>query len=216
MNLPQSIQPVDAKHVRYRGRRLVYFGGCDYYRLTRHPHLLKAHAQAVARDGLGTGASRMTTGNHPTHDALEAVLKKFFDCESATVIGDGYLANIALGQALGSGAKAFDALFIDEYAHLSLRDAAKFVGCPVVTYRHCDGDDLAKRLAKRKNDRQILLLTDGVFGATGRITPSRTWPRCSRTVPWSGWMTPTAQACSAIVCAARWNMLRHPASRGVN
>ena len=171
MNLPQSIQPVDATHVLYRGRRLVYFGGCDYYRLTRHPHLLKAHAQAVARDGLGTGASRMTTGNHPTHDALEAVLKKFFDCESATVIGDGYLANIALGQALGSGAKAFDALLIDEYAHLSLRDAAKFVGCPVVTYRHCDGDDLAKRLAKRKNDRQILLLTDGVFGATGRITP---------------------------------------------
>ncbi|HBT22920.1 MAG TPA: 8-amino-7-oxononanoate synthase, partial [Verrucomicrobiales bacterium] len=44
---------------------------------------------------------RMTTGNHPTHNALEAVLKKFFDCESATVIGDGYLANIALGQALG-------------------------------------------------------------------------------------------------------------------
>ncbi|MED5494870.1 MAG: aminotransferase class I/II-fold pyridoxal phosphate-dependent enzyme, partial [Verrucomicrobiota bacterium] len=87
-------------------------------------------------------------------------------------MGDGYLANIALGQARGSGAKAFDALFIDEYAHLSLRDAAKFVGCPVVTYRHCDGDDLAKRLAKRKTDRQILLLTDGVFGATGRITPS--------------------------------------------
>ncbi len=92
MKLPQSIQPVDATHVRYRGRRLVYFGGCDYYRLTRHPHLLKAHVQAVARDGLGTGASRMTTGNHPTHDALEAVLKKFFDCESATVIGDGYLS----------------------------------------------------------------------------------------------------------------------------
>ena len=171
MNLPQSIQPVDATHVRYRGRRLVYFGGCDYYRLARHPHLLKAHARAAARDGLGTGASRMTTGNHPAHDALEAELKKFFDCETATVIGDGYLANIALGQALGSGAKAFDALLIDEYAHLSLRDAAKFVGCPVVTYRHCDGDDLAKRLAKRKNDRQILLLTDGVFGATGRITP---------------------------------------------
>jgi len=99
VKLPQSIQPVDATHVRYRGRRLVYFGGCDYYQLTRHPHLLKAHAQAVARDGLGTGASRMTTGNHPVHYALEAVLKKFFDCESATVIGDGYLTNIALGQA---------------------------------------------------------------------------------------------------------------------
>jgi len=111
----------------------------------------------------------MTTGNHPAHDALEAELKKFFASETATVIGDGYLANIALGQALGSGAKAFDVLFIDEHAHLSLRDAAKFVGCQVVTYRHCDAADLAKRLAKGKNAWQVLLLTDGVFGATGRI-----------------------------------------------
>ena len=171
MSLPPSIQPVDATHVRYRGQRLVYYGGCDYYRLARHPKLLKAHSTAAARDGLGTGASRMTTGNHPAHDALEAELKRFFGCQTATVIGDGYLANIALGQALGACPKPFDAVFIDEHAHVSLRDAAEFMDCPVVTYRHCDADDLAKRLAKRQNVCRALLVTDGVFGATGRLTP---------------------------------------------
>ena len=171
MNLPPYIQPVDATHVRYRGRRLVYFGGCDYYRLARHPKLLKAHARASARDGLGTGASRMTTGNHPAHDALEAELKKFFGSATATVIGDGYLANIALGQALGSCSRPFDGLFIDEHAHVSLRDASQFIDCPTTTYRHCDAADLAKRLAKRKTTRRLLLVTDGVFGATGRIAP---------------------------------------------
>ena len=154
MSLPPSIQPVDATHVRYRGRRLVYYGGCDYYRLARHPKLLKAHSTAAARDGLGTGASRMTTGNHPAHDALEGELKRFFGCQTATVIGDGYLANIALGQALGACPKPFDAVFIDEHAHVSLRDAAEFIDCPVVTYRHCDAGDLAQGKDKRQQTRR--------------------------------------------------------------
>ena len=168
MSLPAAIQPDGATHVRYRGRRLIYFGGCDYYRLARHPRLLKAHARAAASDGLGTGASRMTTGNHPSHDALEKSLVQFFGGETATVVGDGYLANIALGQAAEG---RFDAAFIDEKAHMSLRDAAQFLGCPVVRYRHCDADDLAKRLSRRRAAKRVLLMTDGVFGATGRIAP---------------------------------------------
>ncbi len=168
MSLPEAIQPDDATHVLFRGRRLIYFGGCDYYRLARHPKLLKAHAQAAASDGLGTGASRMTTGNHPAHDELDAALTRFFGSETATVIADGYLANIALGQAANG---RFDAAFIDEKAHMSLRDGAKFLGCPVVRYRHCDADDLAKRLSRRRVAKRVLLMTDGVFGATGRIAP---------------------------------------------
>ena len=58
MSLPEAIQPDDATHVLFRGRRLIYFGGCDYYRLARHPKLLKAHAQAAARDGLAARAVR--------------------------------------------------------------------------------------------------------------------------------------------------------------
>ena len=168
MSLPEAIQPDDATHVRCRGRRLLYFGGCDYYRLAHHPKLLKAHNRTAERDGLGTGASRMTTGNHPAHEALETALVQFFASETATVVGDGYLANIALGQALKG---RFDAAFIDEKAHMSLRDAAQFIGCPVVRYRHRNADDLAKRLNRRRAVRRVLLITDGVFGASGSIAP---------------------------------------------
>ena len=168
MSLPEAIQPDDATHVRHHGKRLIYFGGCDYYRLAHHPKLLKAHSQAAARDGLGTGASRMTTGNHPAQDELEKSLVNFFGYETATVVGNGYLANIALGQAANG---RFDAAFIDENSHMSLRDAAQFLGCPVMRYRHCDADDLARRVSRRRAARRVLLMTDGVFGATGRIAP---------------------------------------------
>ena len=168
MSLPEAIQPDDATHVRHHGKRLIYFGGCDYYRLAHHPKLLKAHSQAAARDGLGTGASRMTTGNHPAQAALEKSLVNFFGDATATVVGNGYLANIALGQAANG---RFDAAFIDEKAHMSLRDAAQFLGCQVMRYRHCDAADLAKRLSRRRAAKRVLLMTDGVFGATGRIAP---------------------------------------------
>ena len=58
MSLPEAIQPDGATHVRYRGSRLIYFGGCDYYRLAHHPKLLKAHAQAAARDAPVPSPSR--------------------------------------------------------------------------------------------------------------------------------------------------------------
>ena len=54
---------------------------------------------------------------------------------------------------------------------MSLRDAAQFLGCPVMRYRHCDADDLARRVSRRRAARRVLLMTDGVFGATGRIAP---------------------------------------------
>ena len=168
MSLPRAIQPDGATHVRWRGRRLIYFGGCDYYRLAHQPKLLKAHALGAARDGLGTGASRMTSGNYPSHDKLEKSLVKFFGCETATVVGNGYLANLALGQATCG---RFDVAFIDEKVHLSLRDAAQFLDCPVVFYGHCDADDLAKRVIRRRTAKRVVLMSDGVFGATGRIAP---------------------------------------------
>ena len=189
MSLPEAIQPDDATHVRHHGKRLIYFGGCDYYRLAHHPKLLKAHSQAAARDGLGTGASRMTTGNHPAHDELEKSLVNFFGYETATVVGNGYLANIALGQAANG---RFDAAFIDENSHMSLRDAAQFLGCPVMRYRHCDADDLARRVSRRRAARRVLLRPTASLArpAASRRWPA--WPSGSRARPRCGSMTPTA------------------------
>ena len=59
-----ALQQFDRAFVRYRGRILVYFGGCDYFRLASHPDVLSAARDAAARYGLNVAASRATTGNH--------------------------------------------------------------------------------------------------------------------------------------------------------
>ena len=58
------------------GRRLVSFSCNDYLGLSTHPVLAEAARDAVAQYGVGAGASRLVTGNHPLYDALESRLAR--------------------------------------------------------------------------------------------------------------------------------------------
>jgi len=66
-----TLRQLSATEAAWRGRRLAYFGGSDYLRLAWHPRVRAAVAEAAAREGHNVAASRLTTGNHPLHAALE-------------------------------------------------------------------------------------------------------------------------------------------------
>jgi 7-keto-8-aminopelargonate synthetase-like enzyme len=87
-------------HVRLRGRRLLYFAGCDYFRLSSHPAVLGALRQTLRTDGLTVAASRITTGNHLLYARLERELARYFRAEGAVLLSTGYATNLALVQAL--------------------------------------------------------------------------------------------------------------------
>ena len=75
------------------GRRLLSFSCNDYLGLTQHPALKAAAIAAIERHGVGAGASRLVTGNHPLYAELEARLARLKGTEAACVFGSGYLAN---------------------------------------------------------------------------------------------------------------------------
>jgi 7-keto-8-aminopelargonate synthetase-like enzyme len=157
---------VDHTHVLQRGRKLSYFGGCDYFRLSSHPVVLRAVEEGVKKWGLNVAASRMTTGNHRLYEELEARTARFFGAESALLASNGYVANLVAAQAL---AGQFMHALIDARAHASLRDAARFLECPVTQFEHRDASDVA-RLAQRLGRRaKLLLLTDGMFSHDGSV-----------------------------------------------
>ncbi len=166
--LAEPLQQVDRTSVRYRGRKLIYFGGCDYFRLASHPDVLAALRDGVARFGLNVAASRFTTGNHVVYERLERAVRRFFDAETATLVSSGYLTNLILAQAL---AGEFTRAFIDSRAHQSLQDCVQFLGCPVTEYPHADVAALTAALRKRRSKSRVLLLTDGMFSHNGTIAP---------------------------------------------
>jgi 8-amino-7-oxononanoate synthase len=158
----------DATTVTYAdGRTLLSFGGCNYLGLANHPAVIAAIGQATGRYGVSSSASRETTGNAASHEALERELAVFLGVERALLVPDGYTANVAALQAL---AGVVTHAVLDAKAHVSMRDAALAAGLEIVTFAHRDARALAEALRAVRPGRAAIL-TDGVFTAYGASAP---------------------------------------------
>lgn len=173
---------VNRTEVLFEGQELAFFGGNDYHRLSSHPDVLRALADAVGQYGLNPAGSRVTTANHPLYLQLEAQIAAFLGVEAAALLPAGYMSNAALLQAV---AEEFTVLLVDAQAHASLREAAAQSGKRRIVFRHYDPGDLAEQCAKSLNagDRP-LLLTDGVAPNTGDLAPLAAYLDILR--PWDG------------------------------
>src|ERR1700756_4964891 len=159
----------DGIWVERNGRRLLSFSCNDYLNLTHHPAIKEAAVEALRRYGLGSGASRLVTGNHPLFAELEARLARLKETEAACVFGSGYLANAGIIPALiGPG----DLVLIDELAHACLWAGARLARAAVVPFRHADVRHAQALLTElRQHHRNVLIATDGVFSMDGDIAP---------------------------------------------
>jgi 7-keto-8-aminopelargonate synthetase-like enzyme len=122
--------------------------------------------------GLNVAASRMTTGNHAIYQELETALAKFFGAETALVFPDGYMAPMAVAQAL---AGEFTDVLMDELSHGALLDAAKLLGCAVKKFKHRDVEDLQKAVRRCGKKARVIVLTDGMFAHDGSAAPLKAY-----------------------------------------
>ncbi len=151
------------------GRRLLSFSCNDYLNLSQHPDVIAAAIEATARYGVGAGASRLVTGNHPLYGELENRLARLKGTEAACVFGSGYLANTGIIPALVG---ADDLILIDELSHACIHAGAKLSGAAVQRYRHADAEHAEALLAAhRGGKKRALIATDGVFSMDGDLAP---------------------------------------------
>jgi 8-amino-7-oxononanoate synthase len=151
------------------GRRLLSFSCNDYLNLTQHPAVVRAAVEATKRYGVGAGASRLVTGNHPLHVALEERLAGLKAAEAACVFGSGYLANTGIIPVLVG---ADDLILVDELSHACIHAGAKLSGAKVRRYRHCDVAHVRALLSEsRAAHARALIATDGVFSMDGDLAP---------------------------------------------
>jgi 8-amino-7-oxononanoate synthase len=160
---------VDGVWVERDGRRLMSFSCNDYLGLSHHPAVKAAAAAAIETYGVGAGASRLVTGDHPLMAELEGRLAALKGTEAACVFGSGYLTNAGVIPTLvGPG----DLLVIDELAHGCIWAGAKLSGAETLAFRHNDVAHLADILTARRGEmRRALVATDGVFSMDGDLAP---------------------------------------------
>ncbi len=153
----------DGCMIEVGGQSLLNFASNDYLGLSTHPEVIAATQDAVARYGLGSGASRLVSGDDPLLHDLEHDLAAWKGFESCLLVGSGMLANIGLLQAL---ADRHTSIFADKLNHASLVDGARLSTAKVFRYPHLNIDKLNHLLQQSPPSKRIIV-SDGVFSMDG-------------------------------------------------
>jgi 7-keto-8-aminopelargonate synthetase-like enzyme len=151
------------------GRRYLYFAGTAYLGLQGHPEVIRAACEATQRYGIGSATNRAWFGTTPPLLEVERRAAELFAAEDAFYYVSGYVGHPILLAAL---AEQFDALFLDQLAHYSAREAVRLAGLPVHEFGHRDPAALAESLrTKLPRGGRPLTVSDGVFPVVGTIAP---------------------------------------------
>lgn len=152
------------------GSALISFCDNDYLGLAHDPRVISAAQLAAQEWGVGAGASRLVTGDHPLNAKVEEKIAAMKGCESARLFGSGYLANIGTIPVLASRG---DRIIMDALVHSCMRAGAQLSGAAVETFRHNDARDLQAKLANAPTGGRTLVLTETVFSMDGDLAPLR-------------------------------------------
>jgi len=150
-------------HITLAGQSLINFASNDYLGLRNHPQIKKAAIAAIQKDGMGSGASRLISGDHPQSHQLEHELAAWKGYESCLIVGSGMLANIGLIPAL---ADRHTHTFSDKLNHASLVDGVRLSGAISHRFKHQGYEQLSISLQKHSAQKRIIV-SDGVFSMDG-------------------------------------------------
>lgn len=151
------------------GARLaVSFASNDYLDLAGDPRLAAAAAEAAQRDGYGSSAARLVSGDLPAHRELERRLAAFLGRPAALVFPSGYQANLGVVTAL---AGPDDLVVSDALNHASLIDGCRLSRARIAVYPHANAEAAAAALASAPAARRRLLVTESLFSMDGDAAP---------------------------------------------
>ena len=164
----RDLDSAQGPHVNLNGRAVLNLSSNDYLGLANDPFLKEAAAAAVARWGVGAGASRLVCGNLAPYKHLEETLARFKRKEAALVFGSGYAANVGAITAL---AGQDDVLILDKLDHASIIDGARQSGAAIRVYPHFNLRKLEEILQQSQSYRRRFIITETVFSMDGDLAP---------------------------------------------
>ena len=165
--------------VKIQGKEIIMAGSNNYLGLTKHPEVIEAGREAIAKFGTSCSGSRYLNGTLVLHTALEEELADFLGMEKCLLFTTGFLTNQGIIPTL-VGRDEYVVSDKDNHASIVVGTLiSKALAGNVVRYLNNDMDHLERVLQKIPADASKLLVTDGVFSMSGMIVePS--WPKSTR------------------------------------
>jgi 8-amino-7-oxononanoate synthase len=164
----------DARVIGAEGRSYINFARNDYLGLRFNQALIARATEWAETYGVGSGASRLVTGNLDLFAPIEAKVARLKGKQAALVMASGFQTNAAVLQALLDKAVlgAEPLVFADRLNHASMHFGCQAAGVRQLRYRHCDAAHLAELLSQYQGDeRPRFILTESVFSMDGDVAP---------------------------------------------
>lgn len=161
----RTIQSAQDPEITMNGRRMIMVGSNNYLGLTNHLKVKEAAIEAIRKYGTGCAGSRFLNGTLDIHVQLEEKLARFMRKEATLIFSTGFQVNLGVISALVG---KDDVVIIDKMDHASIIDGCRLSFGEIRKFKHNDVADL-ERVLKEYEDRDKLIVVDGVFSMEGDI-----------------------------------------------
>ncbi len=161
----RTIQSAQDPEITLNGRKMIMVGSNNYLGLTNHPKVKEAAIEAIKKYGTGCAGSRFLNGTLDIHVQLEEKLARFMRKDAALVFSTGFQVNLGVISAIVG---KDDIVIIDKMDHASIIDGCRLSFGEIRKFKHNDMADL-ERVLKEYEDRDKLIVVDGVFSMEGDI-----------------------------------------------
>ncbi|MFL6538735.1 MAG: aminotransferase class I/II-fold pyridoxal phosphate-dependent enzyme [Chthoniobacterales bacterium] len=163
---PELLASAEARTtISYDGHPQPVINLCsyNYLGLAKHPAVLAAAREALAKYGVGACGSPVHSGMTDLHRELERRVAQFLGREDAIIFNSGFGG--ALGTISGLLRKT-DVAVLDSRSHLSLRDGAVLSRSRLERFEHNDSESLDAVLSRRKGSRRLVIV-EGIYSMDG-------------------------------------------------
>ena len=146
------------------GEEVLNFCANNYLGLSSHPDVIQAAKDVLDTHGYGMSSVRFICGTQDIHKNLEKKISEFLGMEDAILYAAAFDANGGLFEPLFNKE---DAIISDSLNHASIIDGVRL--CKAERYRYANNDmvDLEVQLIKAQDQRNRIIVTDGVFSMEG-------------------------------------------------
>lgn len=160
----RSSRPLPKGMLEISSKPLVNLASNDYLGLSQDSRLIDRAQEYARKYGVGSGASRLISGNLSPFDAIEKKLAGLKGSETALILPGGYQANSSVIPTLLNKNSLAVA---DKFVHRSMIEGLRLSEAKWFRYKHGDLQGLQSRLDQSESSGTRWLFSETVFSMDG-------------------------------------------------
>lgn len=158
--------PMGAQVKVSTGEDVIIMCANNYLGLSSHPRVIEGAKKALDTHGYGMSSVRFICGTQDIHKTLEQKISDFLGMEDTILYAAAFDANGGVFEPLFG---PDDAIISDELNHASIIDGVRLCKAHRYRYKNSDMADLEEQLKKAQDQRNRIIVTDGVFSMDGYV-----------------------------------------------